>query len=55
MADLYGHSYAKLEDGTIAKYTVMAPIEDHGCKWDDMTFIGRGDYHSKGPNGKYIL
>lgn len=38
-----------LIDGKEVLYTTVSETPEHGCKWDDMKYLGQGKYsHSKG-------
>lgn len=40
--------FAKLNNGDIVEYTVASSTMDHGAKWNDLQFLGEGEYdHSE--------
>jgi len=38
-------NYANI-NGELVKYTTCSETMNHGCLFDDMQYLGQGDYHS---------
>jgi hypothetical protein len=41
--------FARLDDGREVEYTHKHETKDHGCKWDDLIFLGHGTYSRSEP------
>jgi hypothetical protein len=37
--------FAKMKDGSIVRYTAANNEKHHGCAWDDMVYLGEGEWH----------